>query len=89
VSFRILQLSPQASTRFTRRRVVIQQGWSAPSDSSMEAGFLQTWFESNGDLQDSSASGTNWGAIYGLALSVALSASFWAGVAWIVARVWR
>jgi len=50
--------------------------------------FLQTWFESDGDLEDS-AGGTNWGAIYGLALSVAVSASFWAGVAWIVARVWR
>jgi hypothetical protein len=86
MSFRILQLSPPASTRFTRRRVVIRQHWSAPSASSMEAGFLQTWFESDGDLEDS---GTNWGAIYGLALSVAVSASFWVGVAWIVARVWR
>jgi hypothetical protein len=89
MSFRILQLFPPASTRFTRRRVVIQQHWSVPSASSMEAGFLQTWFESDGDLEDSAASGTNWGAIYGLALSVAVSASFWAGVAWMVARVWR
>jgi hypothetical protein len=88
MSFRILQLFPPASTRFTLRTVVIQQHWSAPSASSMEAGFLQTWFESDGDLEDS-ASGSNWGAIYGLALSVAISASFWAGVAWIVARVWR
>jgi hypothetical protein len=55
----------------------------------MESGFLQSWFESDPDLEDSAASGTNWGAIYGLALSVALSASFWVGVAWIVERVWR
>jgi len=88
MSFRILQLFPPASTRFTRRRVVIQQPWSTPSATSIEAEFLQTWFENDGDLEDS-ASGTNWGAIYGLALSVAFSASFWAGVAWIVARVWR
>lgn len=87
MSFRVLQLSPPASTRFTRRRGVIQQHWNALSDSSMEAGFLQTWFESDGDLED--MSGTNWGAVYGLALSVALSASFWVGVAWIVEHVRR
>ena len=86
MSFRVLQLSPQASTRFTRRKVVIQQPWSAPSNSPMEEGFLQTWFESDGDLDDRA---TNWGAVYGLALSVALSASFWVAVAWIVGRVSR
>lgn len=53
----------------------------------MEPGFLQTWFESDGDLED--MSGTNWGAVYGLALSVALSTSFWVGVAWIVEHVRR
>jgi len=86
MSFRVLQLSPPASTRFTRRRGVIQQHWNAPSDSSMEPGFLQTWFDSDGDLQDG---GTNWGPVYGLALSVTLSASFWVGVAWIAEHVRR
>jgi hypothetical protein len=89
MSFRISQLFPPASTRFNRRRVVVQQHWTTPSTSSLEAGFLQTWFESDGDLGDSATDSTNWGAIYGLALSVAVSASFWAGVAWMVARVWR
>jgi hypothetical protein len=27
--------------------------------------------------------------ISGLALSIAFSASFWAGLAWVVGRVWR
>ena len=53
-------------------------------------GSLQSWFEYDSELGESNADGhTNWGAISGLALSVAFSASFWAGVAWIVARVWR
>ena len=55
----------------------------------MEAGFLKTWFDSDPDLDDSATSGMNWGAVYGLALSVALSATFWAGVVWIVERIWR
>ncbi len=79
MSYRVLQLFPQASTRITGRFI--------PSE---EMGFLQSWSE-GGSIRDESTAPRhiNWGAIAGLALSVALSATFWVGVVWIVARVWR
>jgi len=53
-----------------------------------EIGFLQSWFAYDPDL-DAGATGINWGAISGLALSLAISVSCWAGVAWMFSRVWR
>jgi hypothetical protein len=94
MSYRVLQLSPQASTRVTRRRIAVQDSWgarSAPSlDLSLDTEFLRSWFECDPDFDQGNAyDRTNFGVISGLALSVAVSASFWAGVGWIVARVWR
>ena len=92
MSYRVLQLSPQSSTRVTRRRIAVQDYWGARSapllDLSLDTGFLRSWFEYDPDFDDA-YDRTIWGAISGLALSVAVSASFWAGVVWIVARVWR
>jgi len=100
MSGKVLQLSPRSSTRLTRKNIATQNSrnsWStapAPSldmslDRSLDMGFLQSWFESDSDLGQSSARPVNWGAISGLALSVGFSVSCWAGVAWIVSRVWR
>ncbi len=85
---KVWQLSPQAGTRVTARSIAVQDSWSGPSASTLDMGFLRSWFESDTDFDDSHR-GTNWGAISGLALSVAISASFWAGVVWIGTRVWR
>ncbi|MGP0018578.1 MAG: hypothetical protein ACLPHP_08435 [Candidatus Sulfotelmatobacter sp.] len=96
MSSKILQLSPQASTR-TRRKIAPQDSWSAaparpldmPLDLSLDMGFLPAWFESDPDPAQSSTRRVNWGAISGMALSVTFSVICWAGVAWIVTRVWR
>lgn len=100
MSSKILQLSPQASTR-TRRKIAAQDCWSAaparpldisldlPLDLSLDMGFLRAWFESESDPDQSRAEGVNWGAISGMALSVAFSVICWAGVFWAVSRVWR
>lgn len=79
MSYKVLQLFPPASTRVTR-----------PFLRSEDMGFLQSWFE-GGSIRDENTARRhlNWGAIAGLAISVALSATFWAGVVWIVARIWR
>jgi hypothetical protein len=79
LSYKLLQLFPQPSTRVT-----------GPSIRSDDMGFLQSWFE-GGSLHDENIARrhVNWGAIAGLAISVALSATLWAGVVWIVARIWR
>jgi len=90
MSYRVLQLSPQSSTRFTRRRIAVQDSWRTPSINGLDIGSLESWFEYDSELGESNADGhTNWGVISGLALSIAFSASFWAGVAWVVGRVWR
>ena len=79
MSYRVLQLFPQASTRIT-----------GPFLPSEDMGFLQSWFE-GGSIRDEDAAPrqVNWGAIAGLALSVALSVIFWAGLVWLVARIWK
>jgi len=79
VSGKVLQLFPPASTRVT-----------GPFRPPEDMGFLQSWFE-GASIRDESDEHRrlNWGAIAGLALSVALSATFWVGVVWIVVRIWR
>ena len=78
MSGKVLQLFPPASTRVIRPFII------------EDMGFLQSWFE-GGSIRDESPEHRhiNWGAIAGLALSVALSATFWAGLVWIVVRIWR
>jgi len=100
MSSKILRLSPQASTR-TRGKIAAQDSWSAtparpfdlsldpPLDLSLDMGFLPAWFESDPHPGQSRPEGVNWGAISGMALSVAFSVVCWAGVVWILTRVWR
>jgi hypothetical protein len=84
-----IQLSTQASTRMIRRRIALLGSRSA-STIPADLGFLPAWFKHEPSLGEGSARlHLNWGAISGLALSLAVSASAWAGVAWIVTRVWR
>ena len=85
MNIRMLQFSPQASTR-TIRMTVIPEPWSAPSKYSSDLSFLTAWFKSEDAMLDRSI---NWGAVSGLAISVALSAAFWTGLAIIVERAWK
>ena len=77
MSYKRLQLSPLSSTRVIR-----------PSTPS--TGFVQSWYESSSSrTENPTPRSINWGAIVGLALSVAVSVGFWGGVVWIVARMWK
>ena len=78
MTYKTLQLFPQASTR-------VPASFIAPTDM----GFLQSWFGSGTNRDDTQRRHINWGAILGLALSLALSATFWAGLVWMVARISR
>jgi hypothetical protein len=100
-----MPLSPQASTSIPRRKLAAQfsvrgsvrNSWSAAPASShnlspaspLDIGFLRSWFESDPDSGLSSPRPDPWAVISGLALAAAVSASCWAGVAWILTRVWR
>ena len=93
MSYKDLQLSPQASTdviRVIRMRTATQDSWNAPvsrllNQGSGDSGSVQTWFDDEYDLIEDSQRAP----ISGLALSIAFSTTFWAGVAWIVTRVLR
>jgi hypothetical protein len=84
----MLQFSPQASTRVIRM-TAIPEPWSTPSKYSKyssELGFLTSWFETEDAMFRGSI---NWGAVSGLALSIALSAAFWTALAVVVERIWK
>ena len=85
VSFRILQFPAEGSNRVLRMRV-IPEHWSTPSGYSPEIGFFQSWFEDDSRTEGQNLGSINWGAVAGLALSVVVSASFWAGVGMLIAR---
>ena len=108
MSYKDLQLSPQASTDVipvVRMRTATQDSWNAPvsrllnpgllnpgllnqgllNQGSGDSGSVQTWFDDEYDLIEDSQRA----AISGLALSIAFSTMFWAGVALIVTRVLR
>jgi hypothetical protein len=98
MSYKDLQLSPQASTdviRVIRMRTGTQDSWNTPvsrllnprllNQGSGDSGSVETWFDDEYDLIEDSQRA----AISGLALSIAFSTTFWAGVAWIVTRVLR
>jgi len=89
MSGKVLQLSPQSSTGIARTRIALHDSQSAPSPTSPDKGFLPTWFQSESRSGSHRSGGINWGAIAGLVLSVVISGSVWAGVAWMVMRVWR
>ena len=88
MSGKVLQLSPRTSTGFTSSRTAVHDSRSARPTSSLDIGFLPSWFESD-SASDKGRRRTNWGAISGLALSIVFSGGVWAGVLWMVARFWR
>lgn len=85
MSFRLLQFSPGPSTRIIRMRAIPQR-WFAPSPYTPQLGFLRLWLEDDDSTVKKSI---NWGAISGLALSLAVSSAFWMGLALTVERIWK
>ena len=85
---KVLQLSPQTSTRLTRSRTTVHDSRSAQSVASLDLGFLPSWFESD-SASHKGRRRINWGAISGLAISIVVSGGVWAGVLWMVSRLLR
>jgi len=81
MSFKLLQFPPQASTRAMR----VPMRWMGMDGCLSGNGFLSSWLEDN-DL-DEPRRQINWGAIAGLAISLAISGGFWAGLGVLAARL--
>jgi len=84
MSFKLLQFSPQTSTRAVRMRIIPER-WTEGYEYSRGVRFLPAWMEDESDR-----AGTrhiNWRALSGLALSFVISGSFWVGIGLLVARL--
>lgn len=88
MSYKISQLFPRSSTRSFRTTMASQDSCEAPRPGSQDIGFLQSWFEDE-LVRFKCKARINWGAIGGIALSVAVSASCWVGIARMLLHIWR
>jgi hypothetical protein len=84
MSFKLLQFSPEASTRVRMRAV--PERWTSSYEYSRAANALP-WVEADHDsIWDDENRRLNWGAISGLAISMAIGGAFWVGLGMLVAR---
>jgi hypothetical protein len=67
-------------------RTAIQGSWNAPVRSTQEMGFSASWFEDEAEFEEETKSKSK---VSGLALSLAFSASVWAGIALVVTSILR
>lgn len=90
MSYRWSQLSPQTSTRGIDVTLAGRRSSDMAIGGSPDAQFLRSWLEYDSELKQSVSRGrVNWGAVSGLALAVAVSATFWAAMGLIAVRLWR
>ena len=85
MSFKLLRF-PQSSTRVIYVRAV-PVCWTTPDRYLNDVGFLQSWLEDETQPDGAARRRMNWGAISGLAISLAISASFWTGVGMAISRL--
>jgi hypothetical protein len=82
-----LQPSP---TRESRVHLPVSKPWGAPPANLEEAEFFRSWLVYDFDLETTrTRSRVNWSLVLGLGLVVALSASFWATIGLMMARLWK
>jgi hypothetical protein len=80
------QLNPLSGTCEKPMRLPIRGSWgSAPADSG-DMKFLRSWLVYDSDIP---AGQSNHNRFLGLVLLVGISASFWAGIGLMIARVWK
>ena len=86
MEFKVLQFPPEGSSRVVRMTTVPKQ-WSTSAGYAPEMGFFESWMETDSIPDAREVPTVNWGAIYGLAISVAISATFWIGAILLVERL--
>jgi len=85
MSFKLLQFSPEMSTRTVRIRAVPDY-WRSGYHHPLDVGLGGSW-RSDFERPERKKSGMNWGAISGLAVSLVVSGGFWAGMGYIISRI--
>ena len=88
MSFKLLQFSPEASTRV--RMQAVPERWTTDYKYSRGANVLPMWADVDQDsIWDEDKRRLNWGAISGLVLSMVVGGGFWVGLGLLVARALR
>lgn len=88
MSYNALQLSP-ASTNGIRMKAASPEIWGTTIPASPEVSLGPGWLDDDDNLDADGNRRVTWGTISGLALAISVSASFWAGLAVIVGRIWK
>jgi hypothetical protein len=88
MNFRILQF-PRQNSRVIRLKT-FPLTLTHPYAFAKGNGFLSSWHDDASPVDGTNPSSRiNWGAIYGIALSLAVSAGFWVGVGVMIGRLWK
>jgi hypothetical protein len=85
MDFRILQF-PRQNSQVIRAKS-IPAVWIRSYAFTKDDGFFSSLVESDSEIEASKPHRLNWGAIYGIALTLAISTGFWMGVGVIVERL--
>jgi hypothetical protein len=86
---RFSELLPPESNRLVRI-AAIPDPRTTQSGCSQENGLLKSWLDDDSDPELRDPQGqVNWTMVSGAALSLTISAGFWAGVALVIERVSR
>lgn len=88
MSYNALQLSP-ASTDAIRMKAASPEIWGASIPASGDGSLGPYWLHDDDGLDSEGNRRVTWGTISGLAIALSVSASFWAGLAVVVGRVWK
>ncbi len=89
MSYEASQLSPHMGTRSSHREVFVRATSRRPEEGSWDAQFWRFWFQRKPELAKPKNGFMNWGTIFGLAITVAIGATFWTGIGLLVARLWK
>lgn len=88
MSYNVLQLSP-SSTDGLRMKAASPDIWGASIPTSGNSSLGPLWLDDDDGLDAEGSRRVTWGTISGLALALSVSASFWAGLAVVVSRIWK
>ena len=84
------QLFSLSSTCETPLRRPISQTWGSSPANLQDMKFLRSWLVYDSDIQTNMVPGrVRWNMALGLVLATAVSAGIWAGIALMIARVWK
>jgi len=85
------KLQPFPVTRSHESRVHLpsRKARGVAPENLEDAKFFRSWLVYDSDLETTRTGRVNWNVVLGLGLVVALSASFWATIGLMMARLWK